>query len=117
MSDLSGRLAPVIHKALLADGVQLTGKELGPVSVAISAYIKNNFEAVQKDVNAELAAEKTVTANEKKVAEPSTPAAPWKNKKKWTPETVAEVKADKTWQKNQNKWTPPAEPTFSGEKV
>jgi hypothetical protein len=59
MSDLSGRLAPVIHKALLAEGVQLTGKELTPVSVAVAAYVKANFEAVSKELQAEIAADKT----------------------------------------------------------
>ena len=67
MSDLSGRLAPVIHKALLANGVQLTGKELNPVSASISDYMKNNFEAVSKDVDADLAADKKV-ADEKAAA-------------------------------------------------
>ena len=74
MSDLSGRLAPVIHKALLANGVQLTGKELNPVSASISDYMKNNFEAVSKDVDTDLAADKKVADEKAAAAKAAAPA-------------------------------------------
>jgi len=58
MSSLSGRLAPVIHAALLANGVQLTAKELGPVSRDVATYIDANFDVITKERQAELTAAK-----------------------------------------------------------
>jgi hypothetical protein len=70
VSDLSEKLSPAIHKALLANGVQLTGKELGPVSKDVAAYVKNNFEAVSKHVQAEVAADKKKADEAKKLEAP-----------------------------------------------
>jgi hypothetical protein len=50
VSELSEKLAPVIHKALLANGVQLTNKELFPVSQEVAQYVAANFDAIAKIV-------------------------------------------------------------------
>ena len=76
MSDLSGKLSSVIHAALLANGVQLTGKELGPVSVTVAGYVRDNFEAVTKSVNEELTVLKKQKAEAESLVKQSAPVVP-----------------------------------------
>lgn len=51
MSDLRASISAVINKALLRNGVQLTGKELGPVTDDVLDYISDDevFDADLKD--------------------------------------------------------------------
>jgi hypothetical protein len=69
MSALAGRLSPVIHKALLANGVQLTHKELGPVSKDVADYVATNFDPISEEVKVELAAREKKEAEAKLAAE------------------------------------------------
>jgi len=82
MSALAGRLSPVIHKALLANGVQLTHKELGPVSKDVAGYVTANFDAVSEEVNAELAAKQAEPVSETSAPEQPWEWKPWKKKNK-----------------------------------
>jgi len=82
MSALAGRLSPVIHKALLANGVQLTHKELGPVSKDVAAYVTANFDAVSEEVKAELAAKQAEPVSETSAPEQPWEWKPWKKKNK-----------------------------------
>lgn len=75
MSDFAKRLSSVIHKALLAEGVQLTSRELGPVSAAVSNCLKKDFEVVTKEVHLEIAADKKA-ADAKAAAANSATATP-----------------------------------------
>ena len=76
MSDLSGKLSSVIHAALLANGVQLTGKELSPVSVTVAGYVRDNFEGVTKSVNEELTVLKKQKAEAESLVKQSAPVVP-----------------------------------------
>jgi hypothetical protein len=104
MSDFAKRLSSVIHKALLAEGVQLTSRELGPVSAAVSNCLKKDFEVVTKEVHLEIAADKKAAdakaAADKVAAANSATAAPA------VPETPTEVAAEpaaswKPWHKRK----------------
>jgi len=48
MKNVSSFLSGTIDKALLANGVQLTGKELAPVSRQVAEYVYLNEEAFNK---------------------------------------------------------------------
>jgi hypothetical protein len=76
VSDLSGKLSSVIHAALLANGVQLTGKELSPVSVTVAGYVRDNFEGVTKSVNEELTVLKKQKAEAESLVKQSAPVVP-----------------------------------------
>jgi len=95
MSALAGRLSPVIHKALLANGVQLTHKELGPVSKDVAGYVTANFDAVSEEVKAELAAQKEKAEQEKLGAAPPVPES--------QPETFDGSAGGWQWGKNKKK--------------
>jgi hypothetical protein len=56
VSELAGKIAPVIHKALLANGVQLTNKELIPVSEEVAAFVEGLFPKVEKKKEAAIPA-------------------------------------------------------------
>jgi hypothetical protein len=61
MTNVAGFLAPTINKALLANGVQLTAKELTPVSREVAEYVFANEDAF----NEALKADKKVVADAK----------------------------------------------------
>jgi len=95
MSALAGRLSPVIHKALLANGVQLTHKELGPVSKDVAEYVVANFEVISEEVKVEIATQKEKAVQEKLGAAPPVPES--------QPETFDGSAGGWPWGKNKKK--------------
>jgi hypothetical protein len=53
MTNVAGFLAPTINKALLANGVQLTGKELTPVAREVAEYVFANEDAFNEAFKAD----------------------------------------------------------------
>jgi hypothetical protein len=114
MKNIASFLSATINKALLANGVQLTGKELSPVSREIAEYVYRNedsFNAAfksdkEEQSQVEAAREEADRAEAERTGQPA-PA---------NLQSAAAPSDPSTWKRNKGKkWQEPAQPVTANQ--